>query len=331
MVTRPLSTMPGMSVLLPVLRRNAQPWWLLILLAAYAALELSFNHHLLQVSATAQPGLVGVEDLEFWARIISGLGLALWLTRTLLRRGVAPVLALLFSVAAGVAIMWHLQLWLVDHIVARASEQDLQMSLYSQQLVPLLLSGDVQVRGQSLVSLEQLPEAGLFAWQALVPAITLGLAPHDLAFFDMPADALATVQDHVLRDAYRRVVMVPIALGVSLLFGLANLCLLVSLALGRCCPARARVAPHHEHAAFLMLWLAVIAWSWLWLADEVETSGYREVTRPALRSEQPLLAPFVEWSLRAEPVWNKTNRWLHQVLLDGYAFRKPNLAQAVGV
>ena len=55
-------------------------------IAAYAVLELSFNHHLMAVSSATAPDLAAVKDLEFWARLISGLGLSLWLTRALLRR-----------------------------------------------------------------------------------------------------------------------------------------------------------------------------------------------------------------------------------------------------
>lgn len=309
-------------------RRDDQPAWLLLLLAAYAVLELSFNHHLLDISGSVVAGPGVIQDLEFWARLISGLGLALWLMRALLRRGLAPLVAVVLSVVVGVTVMWHLQRWLVDAIVANASERDMQMSLYAQQLSPQLLSGQVQVRGQPLVQAQDVPEAGLGAWRALVPAIVLGLGPSDFGTSAMPDPAVAgAVEGRILQDAYRRAVMVPIALAVSLLFGLANLCLFVSLVAARCCPARARLAPWHRTTAWLLLSTVVVVWSCLWLADEVESRGYREVARPALRSAQPLLAPFVEWSLRAAPAWRDPTRWLHQVVLGGYGFERPRLAR----
>ena len=218
--------------------RDARPWWFLGLLAAYAVLELSFNHHLLEVSSALEPNGGALEDLEFWARLISGLGLSLWLTRSFLRRGMRPLLAFVLSVGVGVTLMWHLQRWLVDHIVAQASLQDKQMSLYAQQLAPALLGGQLLVRDKPLVPFDQLPADSRPVWRALLPAITLGLTPTDIQ-----ADGLHTAMnnaqalpDQWLTDAYRRAVMVPIALGVSLLFGLANLCLLLSLVIQRCWP-----------------------------------------------------------------------------------------------
>ncbi len=138
---------------------QAPPWWFLGLLGLYAVLELSFNHHLMQIASGDLVTLEALEDLEFWARIISGLGLAFWLLRACL---------------------------------------------------PRLL--------------------------------------------------------------------------------------------------------------FLALWALALGWSWTHLGEDLQSPGYREVARPALRTEQPLLAPFVEWSLRAEPAWQAPTRWLHQTLLGSYGF-----------
>jgi hypothetical protein len=303
--------------------RDPQPWWLLLLLAAYAVLELSFNHHLMEVSSAAVPDFAALKDLEFWARLISGLGLSLWLTRALLRRGMRPILALLISVGLGVTLMWHLQRWLVDSIVAQASEQEKEMSLYAQQLAPELLGGQLLVQGKPLVQLERLAPDSRPAWQALLPAITLGLTPKDI-----PAGGLYTAMSAqawpapLLTDAYRRAVMVPIALGVSLLFGLANVCLLLSLLIQRCWPGRPGPA-WRQPLVFGLLCALVLTWSLNALADDTSAPGYRELARPSLRASQPLLAPFVEWTLRAQPAWQQVTGWMHRHLLGDYAFRDP--------
>lgn len=310
-------------------RRSAPPWWFLALLGLYAVLELSFNHHLLQASSGGLPQREVLEDLESWARIISGLGLAFWLLRALLIRMHSPWLALLLSVTIGITLMWHLQRWLVDTIVAQASDADKRMSLYAQMLAPEAMAGRVQVKGLPLVQPESLSEASRGTWDALLPAITLGLTPQDLQSVQAERPSPANLdlgagegEGHLLTDAYRRAVMVPIALGVSLLFGLANLCLWVSLVLQRAWRGRRSPAPWQQRAVFFALWVSVLVWSWSWLAEEVESKGYREVARPALRAEQPLLSPFVEWSLRAVPAWQGTTRWMHETLLRGYGFRR---------
>ncbi|MEI7786797.1 MAG: hypothetical protein WCK08_20605 [Betaproteobacteria bacterium] len=306
--------------------RDAQPWWLLLLLAAYAVLELSFNHHLMEVGSAAVTDLAALKDLEFWARLISGLGLSLWLTRALLRRGMMPVLALLLGVGVGLTLMWHLQRWLVDRIVAQASMQDKQMSLYAQQLAPALLGGQLLVRGKPLVHWDRLPADARPAWRALLPAITLGLVPSDIQAGELQAAMKAQPwPDQWLTDAYRRAVMVPIALGVSLMFGLANLCLLLSLLIRRCWPGSMAQAWRHN-LVFFLLWASVLCWSLSAHASDASASAYPEIARPTLRANQPLLAPFVEWTLRAQPAWQSSTGWMHDHLLGGYAFgRLPGL------
>jgi hypothetical protein len=296
----------------------------LALLAAYAVLELSFNHQLMGASSAALVDPDALRDLEVWARVISGLGLSLWLMRALLRRGLAPLLAVLLSVLVGIGLMWHLQRWLVEAIVERGSEQDKQMSLYAGQLAPALLGGDVTVRGQRLLDAGELSPPALQAWQALLPATLLGLQPHELHVREVQAwIGAAALSPQPLNDAYRRAVMVPIALGVSLLFGLANVSLLLSLVLQRCAPRRIAAARGRPFALFLLLWLGLLSASWVALADEMQPRAYREITRPSLRAAQPLLWPFVEWSLRAQPAWQEPTRWLHETLLSNYAFRLP--------
>ena len=300
--------------------REAPPWWLLGLLAAYAVLELSFNHHLMAVSSATAPELGALQGLEVWARLISGLGLSLWLTRALQRRGMMPALALLLSVLVGVTLMWHVQRWLVDRIVAQASRQDKQMSLYAQQLAPALLGGQILVRGKPLVELERLPADSCPAWRALLPAITLGLTPTDIQARGLEAAMNAQPwPNELLTDAYRRAVMIPIALGVSLMFGLANLCLLASLLIRRCWPRRF-AASGHQTLLFILLWVSVLTWSLTVHVGATSATAYTEVARPSLRASQPLLAPFVEWTLRAQPAWQSSTGWMHDHLMGGYAF-----------
>jgi hypothetical protein len=244
----------------------------------------------------------------------------LWFTRALLRRGMMAVLALLLSLTVGVTLMWHLQRWLVEHIVAGASTQDKQMSLYAQQLAPGLLGGQLLVQGKPLVQLEQLPADSRPAWRALLPAITLGLAPDDIQAGGL--HAAMRVQpwpDQLLTDAYRRAVIVPISLGVSLMFGLANLCLLISLLVQRCLPSTL-AAPRRQTLVFLVLWISVLTWTLKAHAGDITQSAYPEVARPTLRANQPLLAPFVEWTLQAQPAWQASTGWMHDHLLAGYAF-----------
>ena len=70
------STMRCVSSPLHAPSPQLPPPWFLTLLAAYAVLELSFNHQLMQASSAALVDPDSLRDLEFWARVISGLGLS---------------------------------------------------------------------------------------------------------------------------------------------------------------------------------------------------------------------------------------------------------------
>lgn len=75
---------------------------------------------------------------------------------------------------------------------------------------------------------------------------------------------------------------------------------------------------------WVMLCLCVSWWpgnAW------VHSPGYSQVARPALWQGKPFLAPFVEWSLRAEPAWSDPVAWVHKALLADFDFRDPRHAQ----
>jgi hypothetical protein len=55
----------------------------------------------------------------------------------------------------------------------------------------------------------------------------------------------------------------------------------------------------------------------------VSSPSYTQVSRPALWTNKPFLAPFVEWSLRAEPAWANPVAWVHRELLQDFQFGNP--------
>ncbi len=308
---------------------SLQPWFLL-LLAGYAVLELSFNHRLLDLAGSAWTATAAeqLQDLEQWARVVSGLGLALLLMRWLDRAIPSRLLLVLLSAAAGLLLMWHLQKAVVDAIVARASAEDLVMSVQSQLSTGEALKGRVELRGQPVLP-GPAPSALRPAMNALWSSSVLGLAPQDLEATSGAAQLLGQgagtqASRAQMQDAYRKAVMTPVALGASLLFGLLNLCqlfaglsllLLARLGLG---------GGVGVQRALLPAWLLVCGGlSWWPSNDWVQSPGYSQVARPALWQAKPFLAPFVDWSVRAEPAWANPVAWVHQELLRDFDFRAP--------
>lgn len=312
----------------PSARLSLQPWFLL-LLAAYAVLELSFNHRLLEIAAGMLTGVdaTRVQAMELWARVVSGLGLALLLMRWFDRLIPSRLWLVLSCSVAGLLLMWNLQKTLVDAIVASADEKDMQMSVQSHLSTGEALKGRVELRGQPVLDE---PASPLLrpVMTALWSSSVLGLSPDDLEVTAGAAQLagswmMPSPSEKQLRDAYRKAVMMPVALGTSLLFGLLNLCqLLAGTVLLLISKAGAGPSPGPLHRGLLPgLVLACMVTTWLQGNAWVDSPGYRQVARPALWQDKPFLAPFVEWSLRAEPAWSDSLAWVHRELLGDFDFR----------
>lgn len=314
-----LNTRPGLPV---------QPWFL-VLLAAYAVLEISFNHRLLELPQSWHLGVTAgqAQAMEHWARVVSGLGLGLLLMRALYRRIPSRWWLVFTCFATGLLVMWHAQKALVDAIVASADEKDLQISVLAQLSTAEALKGRIELRGQPVLEAPARQDMRA-VMSALWPSSVLALSPDDL---EMTSGALqltgawlyTTPSPDQARVAYRNAVMMPVALGASLFFGLLNLCQLFSgvvvwalslrQTLLRWAWLERWVLPVLVATTFGMSWLPGNAW--------VDSPAYRQVARPALWQDKALLAPFVEWSLRAELAWSDPVAWVHRELLQGFDFR----------
>ena len=309
---------------------HLQPWFL-GLLAGYSVLELSFNHRLLDLAGgVALPvSAADLLDIEIWARVVSGLGLALLLMRWLGSWFRSRLLLILSCTAVGLVVMWHVQKAVVDTIVSRADQADMVMSVQSYSLAGEALKGRIHLRGEPVLdgpaSTDLKP-----VLHALWSSSVLGLSPDDLEATSGAVQLAGrwfapAVSSSQMRDAYRRAVMTPVALGASLLFGLLNLCQLFA-------GASVLILSWFGHDALLQrtkrwllpAWVALcFCLSW-WPGNAwVASPGYNKVARPALWQQKPFLAPFVEWSLRAEPAWSDPVAWVHRELLRDFRFSDP--------
>lgn len=305
--------------------------WFLSLLAAYAVFELSFNHRLLELAGDVQlrASVDQLHDIELWGRVVSGLGLALLLIRWLDRLVRSRVLLLMVSLVLGLGCMWHLQRAVVDTIVARADHEDLVMSLLSQMSTQEALNGRVLLRGEPLWT-GPAPDVIKPVMGALWASSLAGLSPDDLEVRSGAAQLLGhffapEVTAQQLQQSYRKTVMTPVVLGASLLFGLLNLCqffagLVALLLLGL---GQQRLMARWRAGLLPLMTVVCLCLSW-WPGNVwVSSSAYSQVARPALWTEKPFLAPFVEWSLRAEPAWARQVAWVHRALLHDFEFGNP--------
>ena len=305
--------------------------WFLALLAGYAVLELSFNHRLLELAGdlqlTATPDQL--HDIELWGRVVSGLGLALLLMRWLDRFFKSRVVLLVLCCALGLVTMWHLQKAVVDTIVSRADQQDLMMSWRSQLSVQEALNGRMALRGETLLS-SPAPADIRPIMSALWASSVAGLSPDDLESDSGAAQLMGgffapQITPQQLSAAYRKTVMTPVVLGASLLFGLLNLCQFFAG-----CVALVLTLTRHDVLlqrckSWLLPSLTALCLGLSWWPGNVWTTSpaYQRVASPALWADKPYLAPFVEWSVRAEPAWADSVAWVHSALLQDFEFTMP--------
>jgi hypothetical protein len=307
-----------------------QPWFL-FLLACYTVLELSFNHRLLELAGDLQlrTTTAQLDDIEIWGRVVSGLGLALLLMRWLDKWVRSRVLLLLMCCILGLFSMWYAQKALVDTIVARADAQDLTMSWRSQMSTQEALNGRILLRGETLLTSPAPPDIRP-VMSALWASSVAGLFPEDLDSDSGAAQLMSGVfapqiTQAQLVAAYRKTVMTPVVLGASLLFGLLNLCQLFAglIAWGLKALGQDRLLQRCKFCLLPSLTLMCLALSW-WPGNVwTESPAYRLVASPALWTDKPYLAPFVEWSVRAEPAWADSVAWVHRALLQDFEFTVP--------
>lgn len=318
------------SPLSPASSLTFQPWFL-GLLATYSVVELSFNHHLLELAGDLHLSLseIQMHQIEIWGRLVSGMGLALLLMRWLDARLTSRAWLVCVSCLLGFLTMWHVQKQLVDTIVARADQEDLAMSLKAQLSTQDAINGRVLLRGERLLEgrtpAQLEPVVG-----ALWASSVLGLSPDDIETSSGAAQLMShfvvpQFSSKQMRDVYRKTVMTPVALGASLFFGLLNLCQLFAGLMGLCLMAMHEMSrPRHWQPWLLpVTTLICLVLSW-WPGNAwVMSPGYSQVARSALWQEKPFLAPFVEWSLRAEPAWSDPVAWIHRELLQDFQFVDP--------
>jgi hypothetical protein len=225
--------------------------------------------------------------------------------------------------------MWYAQKAFVDTIVDRADAQDLTMSWRSQMSTQEALNGRILLRGETLLTSPAPPDIRP-VMSALWASSVAGLFPEDLDSDSGAAQLMSGVfapqiPQAQLVAAYRKTVMTPVVLGASLLFGLLNLCQLFAglIAWGLKALRQDRLLQRCKFCLLPSLTLMCLALSW-WPGNVwTESPAYRLVASPALWTDKPYLAPFVEWSARAEPAWADSVAWVHRALLQDFEFTVP--------
>ena len=286
----------------------------------YLVIELGFHYQLINITAETVNDDT-LSGLEFWGRVISGVGLGLTIYRLSFAKFANKLLPLALCLVGGIIVMWNLQRELIQYLIDSANTEDKIASVALSVLATQASEGGLKtLKSQPLVS----PEITSFETKlvkALFPAAALhsdDRAEQINSWLDqVPANPAAIYPTYFTpENAFKNLIVPPIAIGLSVFFAILNLSLLISFFVEIIYKKYRLVL----RALILSLLLLI---STLPTEGSIRSDGYEGSMRSGLWKSDPALALLVEWSGLASPTWGGVSRFASQTLLGGYAFGKP--------
>ncbi|MEY3710116.1 MAG: hypothetical protein RIQ67_1756 [Pseudomonadota bacterium] len=291
--------------------------------AIYLVFELGFNNRLVNIAYVPLDPEV-LAGLEFWGRILSGVGFGLFVFRLTLRTRIPRLILLSISLATGVLVMWNAQIALSNYLVRSASGEDKLAALALQQIAPRAVAGELKtLKGESIAS----PEMTVFemnAMRILFPAASLHIENRSAqliswAAFPSVGSAVAEEVQFSADEAYRNLVILPIAMGLSILFAVLNLSFLLVFLFYR---GLGRYRSILNAGVFSLLTAVSLVAGNRFLRSD----GYVGSMKAGIWQEKPLLALLVEWSASATEMWKIPASVVSDTLLVKFDFRKPSFS-----
>ena len=300
-----------------------------ILILIYVAVEFGFNYQLL--SLTIDPAsdevLLG---LEFWGRVLSGIGFGLLFFRLSNQLNIHNLSRLLICLLLGVVVMWNVQKMITDHLVREASLADKKVSLLLASLSDEAASGALTtLNGNALLPPKANAEDRKIT-ASLFPALAL-YAPNRVAQLaawsqvsQMQIEAALTKDypEEQLSNAYRNLIIPPLTLGISLFFAILNLAQLLSyVAFG--INAKNSKAVIWMRSSAVVLFGCFLLFSFAASSPLVNSKAYQTELRSPLFKDDLVLGILTEWSAYAAPNWYFISSWCNQHVLRGIQLKRP--------
>jgi hypothetical protein len=290
----------------------------------YIIFELGFNHQLLSVTADTVNEET-LKGLEFWGRLLSGLGLGLLLFQWTKKFKRFTFFRLIVSLLLGIVLMWNVQEWMTDYWVDAATPEIKKSAFVLAALSPaagagklttlrgdILLNTRVSAGEQKMVS-ALFPAASLYSdsrmrqlanWRGLEAGIFE-------AQFNLPQPA------GIVNNAFKNLIVPPLALSFSIFFALFNFAQLTSNLLVSASVAARRMLS----VGFLVV---LVALSLSHDSSFLDSPGYKNSLRPGLWAGDITLAVLTEWSFRSVARWLPLSEWIHHHALRDFAFGRPH-------
>lgn len=289
--------------------------------ALYVIVELAYNYQLTNTAAetVSEETLVG---LEFWGRLISGIGLGLLIYRLSLARLATKLLPLIICLIGGVVVMWNAQRELTDYLVETADTTDKSAAVALAVLAKDAANGNLTtLKGQPIVD-KELTALEKKTVMALFPAAALHsddrMEQIKTWLKEIPVNYEVDHSPEFTPEiAYKNLIVPPIALGLSIFFAILNFALLLSFLVER-------VYKKHQLLLRSFIFSALVVLSAFETRGFIGSDGYRDSLRTGLWQNKLILGLLVEWSGSASPSWGEISEFASEGLLFGYSFKKPS-------
>ncbi|MFM7012782.1 MAG: hypothetical protein ACKO0Z_26230 [Betaproteobacteria bacterium] len=305
-------------------------WWLLYLFTLfYIAVEFGFNYQLLDltVDLVSEDVLLG---LEFWGRVMSGVGLSLVLYRITSKLRIRDGLRYFLCLIVGVALMWNVQKMLTDYLVGQASLEDKKISALLALLTHQSAAGSLITLSGNFILSEPVSEQDRKITASLFPAIAL-YAPNrneQIAawFGKTPAQVqlilAAKFSEDELSNAYRNLIIPPLTLGISIFFALLNLAQFVGMTIS-IFQKRWRISSTLIHSITGMTFIVFLAFSFLTNSPLADSRSYQEEFKGSLYENDYFLGILTTIAARAVPSWYFLSNFSHRYILGGVQLKRP--------
>jgi hypothetical protein len=185
----------------------------------YLVIELGFHYQLINITAETVNDET-LSGLEFWGRVISGVGLGLTIYRLSFAKFANKLLPLALCLVGGIIVMWNVQRELTQYLIDSANTEDKIASVALSVLATQAAEGGLKtLKSQPLVSPEITPFEKKLV-KALFPAAALhsdDRTEQINSWLDqVPANPAAIYPTYFTpENAFKNLIVPPIAIGLS--------------------------------------------------------------------------------------------------------------------
>lgn len=305
-------------------------WWIFYVFTIfYIAVEFGFNYQLLNLTVdfASEETLLG---LEFWGRVISGVGLSLVLYRFSSGLRILNGLRYAICLILGITLMWNVQKMLTDYLVDQASSEDKEVSFLLAALSPKAASGSLATLSGNLIISEPLSEQDRKIAASLFPAIALyapnrneqiaawnGTTPEQIQLL-----LAMNYTEAQLSNAYRNLIIPPLTLGISIFFALLNLAQWVGMTIS-IFQKRWGISIWLIRAITGLTFAALLLFSLMVENPFADSRAYQEELKNSLYKNDYFLGVLTTISAHAVPNWYFLSKACNQYVLGGVQLKRP--------